>query len=287
MNAFRLPRHFSSVVPGLVMKLILLITAVLILVPLLFMATAAFMPSIEIVRMPYRWIASRIEWINFYKAVAGNDGSFVFIRNIANSLFVSTCVSVCTVILSAITGYGLAKFRFRGRNIVFMAIMMTMMIPFETIMVPLYMVVLNLGLQNTYQGLIVPFLMNAFGIFMMRQYLQTFPTDILDAARIDGSTEPGIFAKIVLVNSGPALASLAILTFRQQWDNLLWPLMVAQDKRLKTIPTYIVSFAEEKIADEGAMMAASFLASIPVIIMFVFLSRYFVGGAAVYSAGKE
>jgi multiple sugar transport system permease protein len=287
MTAFRLPRHFSSAVPGLIVKLILLAAAVLILIPILFMVTAAFMPSREIVRMPYRWIASRIEWINFYKAVAGNDGSFVFIRNIINSLFVSTCVSVCTVILSAITGYGLAKFRFRGRNIVFMAIMMTMMIPFETIMVPLYMVVLNLGMQNTYQGLIVPFLINAFGIFMMRQYLQTFPADILDAARIDGGTEPGIFTKIVLVNSGPALASLAILTFRQQWDNLLWPLMVAQDKRLKTIPTYIVSFAEEKIADEGAMMAASFLASVPVIIMFVFLSRYFVGGAAVYTAGKE
>jgi multiple sugar transport system permease protein len=287
MSASRLPGHFSPAVSGLVMKLILLAAAILMLVPILFMVSAAFMPSIEIVRMPYRWIASRIEWINFYKAVAGNDGSFVFIRNIINSLFVSTCVSVCTVMLSAVTGYGLAKFRFRGRNVVFMAIMMTMMIPFETIMVPLYMVVLNLGLQNTYRGLIVPFLMNAFGIFMMRQYLQTFPTDILDAARIDGATEPGILARIVLVNSGPALASLAILTFRQQWDNLLWPLMVAQDKRLKTIPTYIVSFAEEKLADEGAMMAASLLASVPVIIMFVLLSRYFVGGAAVYTAGKE
>jgi multiple sugar transport system permease protein len=130
-------------------------------------------------------------------------------------------------------------------------------------------------------------MMNAFGVFMMRQYLQTFPTDILDAARIDGTTEPGIFMKIVMVNSGPALASLAILSFRQQWDNLLWPLMVAQDKRLKTIPTYIVSFAEEKFADEGAMMAVAFLASIPVIIMFITLSRYFVGGSAVYSAGKE
>jgi multiple sugar transport system permease protein len=168
-----------------------------------------------------------------------------------------------------------------------MAIMMTMMIPFETIMVPLYMVVLSLGLQNTYRGLIVPFLMNAFGVFMMRQYLQTFPGDMLDAARIDGCSEPVIFGKIVMVNSGPALASLAILTFRQQWDNLIWPLMVAQDKRLKTIPTYIASFAEEKFADEGAMMAVALLASIPVIIMFIGLSKYFVMGSAVYTAGKE
>ncbi|MDR0639257.1 MAG: carbohydrate ABC transporter permease [Spirochaetaceae bacterium] len=261
--------------------------AAFVLLPLVFMVTASFMPALEITHMPYRWLPSRVEWSNFYRAIAGNDGNFVFIRNVMNSLFVAVVVSFTTVMLSSLTGYGLSKFRFKARNIVFMAIMMTMMIPFETIMVPLYMVALNLRLQNSYAGLIVPFMMNAFGVFMMRQYLQTFPTDILDAARIDGTTEPGIFLKIVMVNSGPALASLAILSFRQQWDNLLWPLMVAQDKRLKTIPTYIVSFAEEKFADEGAMMAVAFLASIPVIIMFITLSRYFVGGSAVYSAGKE
>jgi multiple sugar transport system permease protein len=280
-------RSGKSPLPGMLAKIFLALTAILVLLPLLFMLTASFMPAIEIVHMPYRWIASRIEWSNFYKAVAGNDGNFVFIRNVGNSLIVSVSVSFFTVILSSLTGYGLAKFRFKGRNLVFICIMMTMMIPFETIMVPLYMVVLNLGLQNTYRGLIVPFLMNAFGVFMMRQYLQTFPGDMLDAARIDGCTEPGIFIKMVLVNSGPALASLAILSFRQQWDNLMWPLMVAQEKRLKTIPTYIVSFAEEKFANEGAMMAVAFLASIPVIVLFITLSKYFVGGSAVYTAGKE
>ena len=237
--------------------------------------------------MPYRWIPTSIAWNNFYRAVAGNDGSFVFIRNVMNSLIVASTVSFFTVILCAITGYGLAKFNFRGRNIVFMCIMMTMMIPFETIMVPLYMVALNLGFQNTYRGLIIPFLINAFGVFMMRQYLQTFPNDILDAARIDGSSEPSIFVNMVMKNSGPAMASLAILTFRQQWDNLIWPLMIAQDRRLKTIPPYIVSFAEEKFADEGAMMAVALLASIPVIIMFIALSKYFIMGSAVYTAGKE
>ena len=277
----------QSPLPDILIKLILAIVALAVLLPILFMITASFMPVMEIRVMPYRWIPSRIQWSNFYKAVAGNDGSFVFIRNVANSLIVALSVSFFTVVLSAVTGYGLAKFRFKGRNIVFMGIMVTMMIPFETIMVPLYMVALNLGMQNTYRGLIVPFLMNAFGVFMMRQYLQTFPDDILDASRIDGCSEPGIFAKIVMINSGPALASLAILTFRQQWDNLIWPLMVAQEKSLKTIPTYIVSFAEEKFADEGAMMAVAFLASIPVIIMFISLSKYFVMGSAVYSAGKE
>lgn len=272
---------------NILMTLFLIVSAAVVLTPLLFMFTAAFMPAAEITSIPYRWIPEKIQWSNFYRALAGNDGNFVLLRNTFNSLIVSSVITGTTLILSCITGYALAKFHFRGRNTVFLFIMMTMMIPFETIMVPLYMVVLNLNLQNTYGGLIIPFMMNAFGVFMMRQYLLTFPDDVIAAARIDGCSEPGIFSRIVFVNSGPALATLAILTFRQQWDNLMWPLMVAQDQRLKTIPTYIVSFAEEKFADEGAMMAVALLASLPMVIMFLSLSKYFLGGSAMYSAGKE
>ena len=272
---------------NILMSLFLTVSAVSVLMPLLFMITASFMPASDITSIPYRWIPKKIHWYNFYRALVGNDGNFVFLRNVVNSLIVSASITVTTLLLSSITGYALAKFRFKGRNTVFMFIMMTMMIPFETIMIPLYMVVLNLNLQNTYGGLIIPFMMNAFGVFMMRQYLLTFPDDVLAAARIDGCSEPGIFSRIVLINSGPALATLAILTFRQQWDNLMWPLMVAQEKRLKTIPTYIVSFAEEKFADEGAMMAVAFLASLPMVILFLTLSKYFLGGSAMYSAGKE
>ncbi len=272
---------------NILMSFFLTVSAVSVLMPLLFMITASFMPASDITSIPYRWIPKKIHWYNFYRALAGNDGNFVFLRNVVNSLIVSASITVTTLLLSSITGYALAKFRFKGRNTVFMFIMMTMMIPFETIMIPLYMVVLNLKLQNTYGGLIIPFMMNAFGVFMMRQYLLTFPDDVLAAARIDGCSEPGIFSRIVLINSGPALATLAILTFRQQWDNLMWPLMVAQEKRLKTIPTYIVSFAEEKFADEGAMMAVAFLASLPMVVLFLTLSKYFLGGSAMYSAGKE
>lgn len=285
--SIHISRQHAALSIDIIIKIFLLIFAVIVLVPLVFMFTASFMPSSEIIQMPYQWIPSKIAWKNFYRALAGNDGNFLYIRNILNSLFVSVTVAFTTVILSSITGYSLAKFKFKGKNVVFMGIMMTMMIPFETIMVPIYLVALKLGMQNSYQGLIIPFMMNAFGVFLMRQYLQTFPSDIIDAARIDGCSEPRIFRSIVLVNSGPAVASLAILTFRQQWDNLMWPLMIAQDKKYKTIPTYIVSFAEEKLSDEGAMMAAALIASIPVIIMFLSLSKYFVGGSSVYSSGKE
>jgi multiple sugar transport system permease protein len=267
--------------------LILGFFALIVMVPLVFMLGSSLMSSYEIMKMPYGWLPTTWKWANFHQALAGNDGNWMFLRNIFNSLFVSLSIAFTTVFLSASVGYGLAKFRFRGRNLVFMAIMATMMIPFETVMIPLYMIVVKLGMQDSYLGLIVPFLMNAFGVFLMRQYLLGFPEEILDASRIDGCSELSIFTRIVFANSGPAAATLAILAFRQQWDNLLWPLLVVQREEMKTIPAYIVKFAAEKSADEGTMMAVAVIASIPVFALFFGLSKYFLGGAAVYSAGKE
>lgn len=259
----------------------------LVLVPLAFMAGASFMPALDIMKMPYRWIPETWKPANYLQALAGNDGNWMYLRNILNSLVVSSSIAVSTVFLSSLVGYGLAKFRFKGNQVVFLLIMATMMIPFETVMIPLYMIIVKLGLQDSYAGLIVPFLMNAFGVFLMRQYLITFPGEILDAARIDGCSEPRIFREIVFRNAGPAAATLAVLSFRQQWDNLLWPLLVAQREEMKTIPAYIVKFAAEKHADEGAMMAVAVIASLPVFALFFGLSKYFLGGSAVYSAGKE
>ncbi len=279
--------HPRSTTGSMLIWIFLILFAALILTPLLFMAGASLMDSREIMTMPYRWIPSSLRWQNYFRAIAGNDDSFVFARNIANSLIVSLSITILTVFLSSITGYGLAKFNFKGRSVVFFAIMATMMIPFETIMIPLFMVVLNLRLQDSYCGLIIPFMINAFAVFQMRQYLMTFPDDILDAARIDGTSEPGIFARMIFPNAAPVIATVAVLTFRQQWDNLLWPLLVTQREEMKTIPGYIVRFASERYSDEGAMMAVAVIASLPVFILFLALSKYFLGGSAMYAAGKE
>ena len=277
----------AGTVGGALALSFLVAMCLVVLVPLVFMLGASFMPALDILKMPYRWIPETWKPANYLRALAGNDGNWMYLRNILNSVIVSCTIAVTTVILSSMVGYGLAKFDFKGRHAVFLVIMATMMIPFETVMIPLYMIVVKLGMQDSYLGLIVPFLMNAFGVFMMRQYLVTFPGEILDAARIDGCSEPRIFTRIVFRNSGPAAASLAVLSFRQQWDNLLWPLLIAQREEMKTIPAYIVKFAAEKHADEGAMMAVAVIASLPVFALFFTLSRYFLGGAAVYQAGKE
>lgn len=280
-------KRIRSTVMSAFVWALLIIAVIYILAPLVFMFTASVMPAGDIMKMPYRWIPRGFYWQNYWQGIRGNDGSFIYLRNILNSLIVASAVTLTTVFLSALTGYGLAKFHFKGRYAVFMMILGTMMIPFEVIMIPLYLIITKLGFQNSYAGLITPFLVTAFGIFLMRQYYITFPDEMLDAARIDGASEPKIFSKIILPNSVPALATIAVLTFKSQWDNLLWPLLVAQSEEMKTIPLYIVRFTAEKHTDEGAMMAVAAIASIPILILFLSLSRYFITGAVVFSAGKE
>ncbi|MDD3655674.1 MAG: carbohydrate ABC transporter permease [Atribacterota bacterium] len=278
--------NISSIIINSFIWLFLIVTAAFILAPLVFMFAASVMPASDVMKMPFPWIPKGIYWQNYWQGIRGNDGSFIYIRNILNSFIVAGSVTVTTVILSAITGFGLAKYHFWGRNVVFMMIMATFMIPFEAIMIPLYLVVTKLGLQNSYQGLIIPFLVNAFGIFLMRQYFITFPDEILDAARIDGASEMMIFRTIIVPNSIPAMATLAVLTFKSQWDNLLWPLLIVQSEEMKTIPQYIVRFISEKHTDEGALMAVASIASIPILILFLRLSKYFIGGAALFSSRK-
>jgi multiple sugar transport system permease protein len=276
----------STILGRAAILLFLLIMLAFTMMPLAFMVTASAMTALEIRTMPYRWIPSEIHWENFVKAIRGNDGSYIFPRNMLNSFIVAASIAVTTIVLASLAGYGLAKFNFKGRHFVFMLIMATMMIPFEAIMIPLYTVATGMKLQNSYLGLILPFMVNAFGVFMMRQYLITFPSEFLDAARVDGMTEPGIFAKIVFPNCIPAIATLGVLAFRAQWDSLLWPLLMCQSEKMKTIPLYISKFIQEKMTDEGAMMAAATLAAIPMFVLFFSLSKYFISGASVYESRK-
>jgi len=148
--------------------ILLIIAAAYILAPFVFMFTASVMPANDIMKMPYRWLPKDFYWQNYWQGIRGNDGSFIYLRNILNSLIVASSVTLTTVFLSSFTGFGLAKYRFKGRYFVFLMILATIMIPFEVIMIPLYLIITKLGLQNSYAGLITPFLVTAFGIFLMR-----------------------------------------------------------------------------------------------------------------------
>ena len=259
---------------------------VFIIAPFLFMITASFMPARDIIAMPYRWVPKGLYLQNFLKAIAGNDRSYLFFQSFLNSLIVAVVVTASTLFIASLTGYSLSKFSFPGRDLVFMLIMATMMIPFEAIMIPLQIVAVQLKVQNSYAGLILPFLVEAFGIFLMRQYFVTFPDEFIDAARVDGMGEFSIYRKILLPNAGPAIATLSILAFRGQWDSLLWPLLVVQSERMKTLPLYIMKFTGDINSDEGSQMAVALLASIPMLVLFFSMSKYFMSGTLLHSSRK-
>jgi multiple sugar transport system permease protein len=276
----------GGVAAGVVKYAILAALLVFILAPLVFMLTASFMPARDIISMPYPWVPRSFSTENFLKAIAGNDRTYLFFRSFLNSMIVASVVTVSTIIIASLTGYSLSKFSFPGRDLVFMLIMATMMIPFEAIMIPLQVVSTQLKLTNTFPGLILPFLVEAFGIFMMRQYFITFPDEFIDAARVDGMGELSIYRRILLPNAGPAIATLSILTFRSQWDSLMWPLLVVQSEKMKTLPLYIMKFTGDINSDEGSQMAVSLLASIPMLILFFSMSKSFISGSIIHSSRK-
>ena len=265
-----------------IIYILLTIVAVYFLAPFIYMLFTTFKTEAEAIAYPPSLLPSDWQWGNYLDAWTSQPFGTYFL----NSVLVTVGTTAGTVLSSSMVAFGFARFNFKGKNILFIILLATMMIPFEAIMIPLYMVVSGMKLMNTYRGLIFPFMVSAFGVFQMRQYLLTFPSEYLDAARVDGLSEPKIYSRIVLPNCKPVIATLGILSFRNQWDNLLWPLLVAQREAMKTLPQYITQFSEEKMTDEGAMMACAFLASIPMIVLFFSLSRYFLGGAAVYESRK-
>lgn len=280
-------RSKKSIISNVIINIIFIVFLVAVMIPIVFMFSASLMKPTQIYAMPYPWVTKEPYFKNFYNAITNYGRDLTFLRIVLNSIIVAGGTTLLSVVVSSFAGYGLAKFKFKGRNFAFLVIMSRMMIPFEAIMIPMYIIATRLHLQNTYAGLIMPFIMNSFCIFQMKQYLEGFPDEMLDAGRIDGLNEWGLFWKMVFTNSTPAIATSAILSFRGQWDNLLWPLLLAQKQTMKTIPAYLVKFTEEKFADEGAMMAVAVVASIPIIILFISLSKYFFGGSIMYSSSKE
>lgn len=245
--------------------------------PLVWMMLSSFKTlqearSVPITILPQVWtldnytaIFTKLPWVRIY----------------GNSLFVAATVTVGVLFFCALAGYTFAKFRFPGQNVLFTAILSTMMVPFVVRMIPLYLVVNWLGWTDQLVGIIVPAMMSAFGIFMMRQYMHTVPSELIDAARVDGASEFGIFLTLVLPLTTPALSALGILTFLWSWDDFLWPLIVLSTREHFTIPLGLATFNQaEWTQAEATMMAGSTMAIIPVLLVFFTFQKQFIRGIA-------
>jgi ABC-type glycerol-3-phosphate transport system permease component len=195
-----------------------------------------------------------------------------------NSAVVALCHVTGELFFCSLAGFSFAKYSYPGRDLLFTLVLSTMMIPFFVVVIPVYIVVHSFGWLNTYWGLVVPGLASAFGIFLMRQWMLGIPTEMLDAARIDGSSELGTYWRIVLPLSGPALATLAILSFMGSWDSYVWPLLVVSKKALMTVPLGLTMFQSEWQVFWNELMAASLIFMLPTFVVFLVFQRQFVQG---------
>lgn len=201
-----------------------------------------------------------------------------FGRWFANSLITSLIVTASVLFFDSLIGYTLAKFEFRGREFVFIAILTTLMIPTEMLVVPWYVMAKNFGWLNSYWGIMFPGLMTGFGVFLMRQFFMGVPNDYIHAARIDGLGEFAIFWKVALPLVTPALSALAIFTFLGNWTAFLWPLIVTSDRGLYTLPVGLASFSSENLTQWELVMAGATIATLPTLIVFIIFQRYIIRG---------
>ncbi|MBU4213775.1 MAG: carbohydrate ABC transporter permease [Actinobacteria bacterium] len=202
-----------------------------------------------------------------------------FGRYLVNTLAV-VLISMIGLVLMAMAGYGFAKFEFRGKEAIFFLVLATMMIPVQVTMIPTYLILNGLGLTNTLLGIALPTLVSAFGVFLFRQFMTTIPTEILEAARIDGAGEARVFARIVLPMSRPILAVQVVLTFITGWNSFLWPLIIASDQNLYTLSVGIALLNQQVATNPSLQMAAAALMVVPVLIVFVIFQRHIVQGFA-------
>ncbi len=253
---------------------ILIVFAAVTLLPLYWIATSAFQPPSVVITFPPSLYPDPPTWINFARLLNSSE----ILTWLFNSFFVSSAITLSQVFLGTLAGYTLAKKVFPGRQIIFWCIISLMLVPGQLTIIPLYAMIIRLDWVNTYQALIVPALIGPFGIFLMKQFLQTLPTELIDAARIDGCSEWGVFRRVVLPMAKPGMGVLGIFTFMASWNDFLWPLIVTNRSTIMTLQIGLNSLQNAFYTDYGLLMAGAAVSAVPMIVVFLVFQPYFVRG---------
>jgi len=249
---------------------ILMAGAVLMVLPMLWMLATSFKPPAEIAVWPPRWLPAAPTWDNFL----GIFKTAPFARFFLNSVGTSVVATIAVCLTSLVAGAVFAKYVFPGRRLLFQLIIATAIVPFESYLIPLYLQLNSIGWINTYQGLVLPYLFMAFGIFLMRQHVQSaIPTEYLEAARVDGASEWWILRRVIAPLSGNAMAAVGIFAFIQAWGAFIWPLLVANDQKLFNMELGLTAFQFRFSSDYGKLMAGSVVSVLPMLIIFLLLRR--------------
>ena len=238
------------------------------------LSTALKAESADLFAHPPQWIPDPIVWGNFVKAW----NILPFMRYLFNTFYIAIATVLLNLTCCSLAGYALARMNFRGRQAIFYCILATTMVPFQVLLIPLFIVTLKLGLVDSYAGVILPVAVNAFGIFLLRQAFTTIPTDVEDAARIDGCGPWTIYARIMMPLVKPALAAQAAFTFVAQWNDFLWPLVVLKSRELYTLQLGLASLQGVFGVNWRYISAASIIALVPTVLFFLFTQRFFTQG---------
>lgn len=256
---------------------VLTVGFIAVITPFVWMILGSFKGEGELRQVPPTWWPQSPTLDN-YRTLFSKES---FPRYFLNSTVVAVAVTTGNVIFCSMVGYALAKLTFRGKKLVFGLVMGTLLLPGMVTFVPLFVLVANLGLVDSYPGLILPFLVTPFGVFLMRQFIVGLPDDLLDAGRVDGASELRIFRQIILPLCGPALGTLGILTFLGSWNSFLWPLVVAQTQDYYTLPVALALFAVgQNVTNYGLLLAGATVVVLPIVVVFLILQRRFIEGIA-------
>ena len=258
---------------------LLTVVAVITLIPFVWVMFGAFKSQAEIMSAPGAWLPRNFGNFDNFVELFEHRQFGTFMRN---SFIVSVFTVVANVLFSSMAGYALAKLPFKGRRLVFASVLMAMMIPYVALFVPQFFVIVQLGLVNTLTAMVLPIAVMPIAVFIMRQFADSIPDDLLEAARLDGAGEFRIFFGIFLPLLGPAVATVAIITFLNSWNYFLWPLIVAQSEETYTLPVGLsIASQAANSTDYGLLLAGAVVVLLPVLLLFLFLQKYFVRGIAV------
>jgi multiple sugar transport system permease protein len=271
-HSYRLGSHIGK---GLTYVLLIAL-AILMLMPFFWMLSASLKLDKDVFAFPIQWIPAEPQWDNYSKIWT----QIPYMTFILNSLKLTVIITVLQVFTSSFAGYAFAKLEFKGRDVIFLAYIASIAIPWQSYMVPQFIIMRKLGLVDTHLSLILLQAVTAFGVFLMRQFFISIPNEIIHAARIDGLSEYGIYFRIMLPLSKPALATLTIFSAVFVWNDFMGPLIYLNSQELKTIQLGLRMFIQQYSADYALIMAASLISIIPVVILFLAFQRFFVEGIA-------
>lgn len=275
-------RSFQATWLKILLYLVLIFYASITLIPFLWALSASFKPLAEIVSGGSYFLPKHFTWEN-YKQIFVQEP--LFWRWLFNSLVIAVSVTLCNLVFNSMAGYALARLRFKGKQFWFLLILAVLAIPAQVTMIPTFLILKTLGWLNSYQGMIVPSMVNATFIFMMRQFFINFPKELEEAAELDGLSRFGIFWRVVLPLAKPALAAQTIFVFMGSWNNFLMPVVILFDPEMFTLPLGLNTFKGQYISYWNYIMAASMVFTLPALAIYAFFNRYFIEGVT-FTGGK-